>query len=231
MLNLKVLGSIALDFLKKNYLVVFIGIFAFYMYNKSVEDKKQVISMYNAMQDSTIVKMDKLGRKYSETSQIRASDTKVFLTTNSNDPSIKALQEEVKSLKNKLEDGGSVTKFNTNINIQKPLQITYQDDGSISANATDNKWYDIKNTIRGSEGETDVKIYNKYTVSLIKEKGEYVAQIRNENPYAVTDSIKSFVKIPSNINKKYSVGVGVSYDPINKNVIPTVSIHRNIFSF
>lgn len=220
-----------LEFIKDNFLIIFLIVFCLYMFNKSSNDNKQILDMYKAMQESTVVKIDKLGRKYAETSQIRTSDTKVFLTTNSNDPSIKALQEEVKALKNKLEDGGSVTKFNSNITIQKPLTVTYKDDGSILSNATDNNWYYINNTIKGSEGKTDIRIRNNYTVSLVKEGKEYVAQIRNENPYAITDSVKSFVKIPIEDNSKYSLGVGISYNPFNEKITPTISLHRKIFNF
>jgi hypothetical protein len=173
--------------------------------------------MYSAISDSTSHKIDYLGRKFSETSQIRTSDPKIFLSVKSDDASVKALQEEVKRLKGKLTEGSSVTQFSDGTHIDTPTV-----NGMFS-----DAWVSINNSV---PNRSIVDVRNHYSVSLLKDKGEYVVQVRNDNPYSKgIDSIKTFVKVPKD-EKKWSLGVGAGYNPIDGRILPLIGIQYKLIN-
>lgn len=186
----------------------------FSLQSKEQADRDNMVKFMNAIQDSTYHKIDNLGRKYSQTGQIRYSDPKVLLNVKTSDPAVKELQEEVKRLKNKLSDGSSVTNFSNDLHID-----VNTDNGLYS-----DKWVNIDNS---KQNRSIVDIKNKYSVSLIEDKGEYLVNVRNDNPYSKgIDSVKTFVKTPKP-EKRWSVGVGIGYNAKGE-VLPSIGINYNI---
>ncbi len=179
--------------------------------------QSDMIQFVNAIQDSTSHKIDNMGRSYAETSQIRSSDSKIFLNLKTDDPAVKQLQDEVKRLNGKLEEGSSITNFTDNTYIDvKTTKGKYQDE-----------WVSVNNE---NVDRSIIGVKNKYSVSLIEDKGEYLVNVRNDNPYSGgTDSIKTFVKTPKP-EKKWSLGAGIGYDPITGTIKPVVGIQYKIIN-
>lgn len=179
--------------------------------------KDSMVQFMNAVQDSTAHRVDKWGRSFSETSQIRSSDSKIFLNLKTDDPAVKQLQDEVKKLNSKLKDGSSVTNFTEDTHI----------DVITSNGVFRDNWVSVNNT---NQDRSIVDIKNKYSVSLIEDKGEYLVNVRNDNPYSKgVDSVKTFVKT-SKPEKKWSLGVGASYDPIEGTIKPSIGLHYKIIN-
>jgi len=192
------------------------GLLYLYIGEKSSNKDKELLGVMQAVQDSTSHKIDNLGRKFSETSQIRSSNPKVFLNVKNNDEAVKSLQEEVKKLKGKLTDGSSVTQFSNSIHID-----TTTTNGKFS-----DKWVDIDNS---QASRTRVDVRNHYTVALIEDKDNYIVNVRNDNPYSRgVDSIKTYVKIPKD-ERKFSVGVGIGYNAKGE-ILPSFGITYKIFN-
>ena len=81
---------------------------------------------------------------------------------------------------------------------------------------------------RKDRGVVDVK--NEFTVNLLEDKGAYVAQIRNSNPYSKgIDSIKTYVKVPKH-EGRWSVGVGGGYDGFSGKIAPMIGIQYKLFN-
>jgi predicted RND superfamily exporter protein len=180
----------------------------FYFQSQKSSQQSDLVSMVNAISDSTSHKIDNLGRQFSETSQIRSSDSKIFLSVKSDDAAVKALQEEVKRLKGKLTEG------------------THVDTTTVNGKFSD-VWVSINNSV---PNRSIVDVRNHYSVSLLKDKGEYVVQVRNDNPYSKgIDSIKTFVKVPAP-EKKWSLGVGAGYNPIDGRIIPVIGIQHKLIN-
>lgn len=193
-----------------------IGLLFFSLQHRNQETQDNMVKFMNAVQDSTYHKIDNLGRKYSQTSQIRYNDPKVFLNVKSSDPSVIALQKEVNDLKGKMRDGSSVTNFSNDLHIDVPI---------VSGKFSD-KWVNIDNSL---ENRSVVDVKNKYSVSLIEDKGEYVVNVRNDNPYSKgVDSVKTFVKTPKP-EKKWSIGVGIGYNAKGE-ILPFAGITYNILN-
>lgn len=188
-----------------------------YMKGEMHSQKEDMVMFMNAVQDSTAQKMDKWGRQYAETAQMRNSDQKIFLNLKSEDPAIKELQAEVKRLNSKLKEGSSVTNFSDDTYI----------DVSTKDGVYKDEWVSVNNI--GME-RSIIGVKNKYSVSLVEEKGEYLVNVRNENPYSKgVQSIKTFVKTPK-AEKKWSLGAGVAYDPISGTIKPVVGVQYKLFS-
>ena len=196
--------------------IVLLGYFYFVEKNNNANAAKEALSALVASQDSTSHKMDELGRKFSQTSQIRSTDPNVFLKIKSNDEAVKRLQSEVKRVKGKLSAGSSVTQFSEDIHIDVPMvEGKYSD-----------KWVSVSTLPNRSV--VDVK--NEFTVNLLEDKGIYVAQIRNSNPYSRgIDSIKTYVKVPKP-EGRWSVGVGGGYDGLSGKIAPMVGIQYKLFN-
>lgn len=194
-----------------------LGVFLVYMNGQMNTQQEDMVRFYNAVQDTTAHRIDKWGREVSETSQIRNSDPKVFVTLKSDDPAIAKLQEEVKKISSKLKDGSSVTNFSDNTYIDvKTNKGQYQDE-----------WVTINNI---GVDRTIVGVKNSYSVSLVEDKGEYLVNVINENPYSKgADSIKTFVKTPKP-EKKWSVGVGMGYDPISGTIKPVIGVQYKLIN-
>lgn len=189
-------------------------LFFFYFQSMLSSQRADLQSFYSAVSDSTSHKIDNLGRKFSETSQIRTNDSQIFLSVKSDNAAVKALQEEVKQLKNKITEGSSVTQFTDGTHV----------DATTTNGKFSDRWVSINNSI---PNRSIVDVRNHYSVSLLKDKDEYVVQIRNDNPYSKgIDSIKTFVKIPAP-DKKVSLGVGLSYDAYGK-ISPSLQLHYSL---
>ena len=196
--------------------IILLGYFYFVEKSNNANAAKEALSVFVAAQDSTSHKLDELGKKFSETSQIRSTDPNVFLKLKSNDEAVKRLQSEVNRVKGKLSTGSSVTQFSEDIHIDVPTT-----NGKYS-----DKWVSISTL--PNRGVVDVK--NEFTVNLLEDKGAYVAQIRNSNPYSKgIDSIKTYVKVPKP-EGRWSVGVGGGYDGLSGKIAPMVGIQYKLFN-
>lgn len=227
--------SIILGILKKikfevifPYLLIIIGFF--YMTNLQNQTKNDLLQFTNAMQDTVRVSVDKYGDKVAQISQLRTENPKVFLNIKSNDADIIRLQEEVKKYKNQIKEGSSVTVFDSSTKIDTTLAVNYNKDGTVTANASDNKWYSIKNTIiPDGVSTTSLEVKNEYTVAVVEEKGQSVVKIKNKNPYSTEGEIRTYANLPKQ-DKKVSLGVGVGYDPILGTIKPELQIQYKLLN-
>lgn len=203
------------------------SIFLLYIFNQQ-HQKDDAATLITALQDSVTVKMDKYGDKVSQISQIRTSDPKVFLSLKTNDAEIKKLQEEVAKYKNQLNNGGSVTVFNSSVAVDTTL-IVKNENGVIESSASDGQWYSVKNIITGDTGRTSLAVKNEYTVAVVDESGKSVVKIKNKNPYATEGEIRTYANLPKE-DKKISLGVGLGYDPFTGQVKPELQLQYKILN-
>ena len=220
----------SINFTKILPYILVIGMF-FYLQHEKNQARQEVVSMVTAMNSVTEKKIDDMGRTYFQGQQVRGNE-KIFLSLKSDDSSVRELQAEVKKLQNKLEDNGSVTQFTENTFIDTTLTVSKNQDGSIISADYSDDWVSVKNripTVELIQARTNINIKNKYTVSLIKDKGEYVANIRSENPWVHgVDSVRTFTKVEE--KKHWSVGVGLGYNPIDGRILPTVGVQYKLFN-
>ena len=186
--------------------ILLVGMY-FYMEYKNDQTIKQIQNSYTALADSTRHSIDKFGDHVAQTPQAQFSDKNIVIKMNpGNDAELKRLQEELKKYKN----GSSVTVFGSTTKIDTTL-TTKINQNSIEANATDGKWFSIKNNIV-SDGisTTHVEIKDELAIVYTKEDGKNVAIVKNKNPYSTTGEIKSFVPLQKEA-ERISVGVGLGY--------------------
>lgn len=200
-----------------------------YFDSKIASNQEQILSMSNSASAPTTSVVDESGETAYQTPQIRGSE-KIFLKIDpGNDRALKELQDQVKILKNKLGESGSVTRFQEELVINKEVKLTpIRDNKGINARYED-EWVKTSTNVMldGSNSNSDINIRNKYNVELIKDNGEYVARIKNMNPYSQgVDSIKTFVKVKP--EKKIGVGVGVGYDPITGSIKPEIQLQYRV---
>jgi len=200
--------------------IVIILMVVFYFNEKATKEQKEneTIALNKALADSTIQKIDELGRKFSQTSVLRATDPKTLLAIKSKDASIIKLQKEVKRLKGSMTAGSSVTQFTDKLHIDVP---------TVNGKFSD-KWVGIDNS---SLNRSVIDVKNNYSVDLIQKNGEYLAQIRNDNPYSTKiDTIRTFVEIPKTPpDRKFSVGVGIGYNAKGE-ILPSINIQYKLFN-
>lgn len=199
----------------------------FYLQNKSNNQQQQVIDMINSSHAPTVKVVDESGNSAYQTSQMRG-DKDIFLKIDSgNDKVLRELQEQVKLLGNKLNNGGSVTKFKEEVKIDTTLLVQKKENG-VNASFKD-EWVDINNDINfdNTKSRTSVLIKNNYSVALIKEKGEYTARVKNLNPYSSgIEDIKTFVQVKE--PKKFGIGVGLGYDVFKNELKPEFQLQYRI---
>lgn len=223
---LNLLGKIKLGALLP---YIIIGCAFWYLTNQKSESDKHMIELVNAMQDTVKVHVDKYGDKVYQISQIRTTDPKVFLNLKTNDAEIKRLQEEVAKYKNQLNNGGSVTIFNSSVKVDTTLTTTVME-GGVMASASDGEWYSVDNFIvPDGKSTTSLKVKNDYTVAIVEEGGKSVVKIKNKNPYATEGEIRTYANLPKE-GKKVSVGVGFGYDPINGTIKPELQLQYKLLS-
>lgn len=199
-----------------------------YLESGKRQSKEDLIQFASALQDSVKVSTDKYGDKIAEISQIKTETPKVFLNLKTNDADIKRLQEEVAKYKNQIKDQGSVTVFNSSVKIDTTL-TTKITDTAIEANATDGKWYSIKNTIvPDGVSKTSLAVKNDYTVAIVEEGGKSVVKVKNKNPYATEGEIRTYANLPKT-DKKINLGIGLGYD-MNGIIRPEIQLQYKVFS-
>lgn len=203
--------------------VLFVG-FYFYMEHKNAETIKQIQSSYTALADSTKHSIDKFGDHVAMTPQASFSDKNIVIKMNpGNDAELKRLQEELKKYKN----GSAVTVFGSTTKIDTTL-TTKISGNAIEANASDGKWYEIKNTIvPDGVSTTHVAIKDELAIVYTKENGKNVAIVKNKNPYSTTGEIKSFVPAQKESDQiTFGVGVGYAFDG---KLRPELQLHYKLF--
>lgn len=187
-------------------IVALIVLFAASWWQGRRQDKADTAQLINALQDTVKVSIDKYGDKVSSISQIRTDRPQTFLAIKSNDAEIHRLQEEVRKYKSQIDQGGSVTVFNSSVDVDAPLPLTMQQDGQM-AGKTGDEWYSID----VHSGRAILGVKNKYTVALVQEDGKGVVLIKNENPYSKEGEIRTYAPLPK-IEKRWGIGPYVGYD-------------------
>lgn len=214
-----------LDLLKSNVfwtVLLVVGMY-FYMEHKNAETIKQIQSSYTALADSTKHSIDKFGDHVAQTGQASFSDKNIVIKMNAgNDVELKRLQEELKKYKN----GSSVTVFGSTTKIDTTLTVKINDK-AVEANASDGKWYEIRNMIvPDGISTTHVAIKDELAIVYTKEGGKNVAIVKNKNPYSITGEIKSFVPA-QNEPGRISLGVGLGYD-LNGSIKPELQLQYRL---
>ena len=197
----------------------------------SNQKTNETLEMVNALQDTVKVYTDEYGDKITEISQIRTSDPKVFVNVKTDDKRVQELQAEVDKYKSQLEQGGSVTQFESSTHINTPLILSTTEDGKIKGTASDSTWYQLETTFDpiSKQVESDVKIKNDYTVAIVEDDGQVVVKIKNRNPYSTEGEVRTYAKLPKD-EKKWGIGPFVGYDPIKGSTIG-VGISYHIFEW
>jgi hypothetical protein len=179
---------------------------------RHAEDMRRQTEFFGAVMDSTRHIIEH-GQRVAETSQIRTSDPKVFLTMKSDDPRVQALQREVALYRRELAThGGSVTTFTSSTKIDTTVVVSRDALGGVSMAASDGKWFKMSAAAGGDgNGTMKAEIRNDYTVAIVEEKGRGLVKIKNRNPYSVEDSVKVYATLPK-VQKRWGIGPYAGYD-------------------
>jgi len=200
------------------------------MMNNQKQSADEAIKFNNALRDSVQVKIDKYRDRVYEISQLRTQTPKIFLDLKTDDKTILKLQAEVEKYKNQIKEGSSVTIFSTGTQIDTTLSVKHNEDGSLSAHATDGKWYSVNNRIdeRGVS-TTSLQVNNDYSVAVVEEGDKDVVKITNNNPYSTEGEIRAYTNLPKR-DKKVSVGVGLGYSPIDGTIKPELQLQYKLLN-
>lgn len=137
------------------------------------------------------------------------------------DSTINALQDVVSKYKKQLKTGGTavVIKGETDISSNSPTIIEYTNYDTVPIpifpiykSVHNNKWYTIKTKANKDSTYIDLKVTNSYDVVVSKEKGEWVADVTNHNPYSSTKSMRAYnVEIEKVRQKRINLAVFGGY--------------------
>lgn len=180
--------------------------------DKSIDELSGVISALNDTLKTT---------RYSDSSSkatIKAFSTQKvqdFLSLKTKDSTINELQKVVSQYKDKLKSGGSVVlvKGETNISGNGNTIIEHTSYDTINnpvfpvyTSTITNKWYNIKTRADKDTTRVDLKVFNVYNVVVAKEKGEWVADVTNFNPYSATETARAYsIEMPKQKQKRVTV--------------------------
>lgn len=186
-----------------------------------------------AMNDTMTSERNKNGEHVAKIAAFETQSVKDFLQLQTQDSTIKKLQDEVKRYKNKLSGGGSVTVITTETSAQGSTTSTITESDTVMKDSmiyvypkyefTINqfgKWITGSGYAKLDSSYLDLKVVNNYTVTVGYEKrkipGKFFkqkvafAEVTNENPYTETKSLRSYtVSVPK--QKNFGVMVGIGY--------------------
>ena len=203
----------------KHYIYIIIciclGSYIYYQYDESA------LLEYNqgVLEDSITTYKNKEGQYVATISTFEDANTEIFLSLETKDKEVLALQETVKTYKKKLKDRGSATNVGTETEIDTVFRTTVivETDSSITYKSAIPLEPWIIGTIIMTKDSTILKlsVINKYTVvvgddSKMFKKGTPYVEVTNENPYTKTTSLRAYqVTLPK--PKKFFVGPAVGY--------------------
>ena len=222
--------------MKINYLTIILGIVVVLLVAntlKGCQDAKELKILNEALDAKLITWKDKEGLNNAKITAFEARDADTFLDLQTKDSLILELQDEVKKAKRQIKKGGSVTilegetKFDTIFTPSNGKIYTHLFNEYITGNVS-NEWIDsdfgfkldsIDNkTFKIDSTKFNLKVRNKYIVTLGKENGKAFAMVKNLNPYTSTTALRafetSFPKPPKiTIGGFFGPGVLLAKDP------------------
>lgn len=208
--------------------IAIIVILATLLLNSRRELEEQII-LQEAIHAELETWIDKDGVNRARIQSLETSNTKDFLKLTTKDSSIIALQKSVKSMEKYLKKQGSVTNFSTSTGIDtsaktkvienkvQPQFPIYWSDFNLQ-DKQGKSWVYGNSTATKDSTTLKLNVINDYSVTLGIEptgflglgKGKPFGDVKNYNPYSVTEELRTYqVTIPK--PKRFGVGPVVAY--------------------
>lgn len=207
------------------------GIAYLLFFKGCIRTSNEQVNLYENLDDTTVYYKNLSNENVARNSLLETDKAKTFLLIQSRDSLVRKLQARVKEYQNKLKEGGSVTNFdsNTEINNTTP-SITFYDtvrtlDGeslTIPCSDTYTTSYEdkyVNYSIKASKDSTNVKIAinDSYSVILgsdrikpFKKRKEFV-EIINDSPYSKVKNVKTYQIQDERKPVRLSLGLQVGY--------------------
>lgn len=222
--------------------VIFLGVI-FIMLNLYFKEKDSRIeqeTLVEASASSLLVWKNKNGENLAKIQVLETKNEKTFLAFETQNQTIKELQELVKENQKLFKDSKGVAgiiKSETTIDTTTATTVTETDqEHPIYSSNIENEWYSVK--VKSSFDYTNISLKTYHNLSLVMgsesqgffKKDKTFATVKDSNPYSnitdmrvynVTENTKNFVvgpyggygvvKVDSDIKIGWQIGIGITY--------------------
>lgn len=202
-------------------LLLLLGVFAIRTIRNQGHTIDEQVNLIVALNDTVKTVRLENGDQKATIKSLSTGRTEDFLTIQSQDSSIRHLQQIVRDYKGKLSSGSSVVTVKG--------ETIIRDTGSVRVDTVSNpvwptytslitkKWYTANMRMNGDSSFLNLKVVNAYDVIVYKEKKQWVADVINHNPYSQTLQMRAYnVEIPNQRPKRVALALFGGYGlPLN----------------
>lgn len=204
--------------------------------------KESAANIYAALSDSLKYYKNKSGNTTARISVLETEKAKHFLVLQTKDVTVQQLQQVVKDYKDKLTKGSSVTlglietvnKMTQITQIVKRDTIRVIDPNGYTDNfiyptyrdSLRNEWIDYAAQMNKDTATLDLKISNKFSIIVGKDKKGPFADITTYNPYSAVKTSRTY-QVAQPRPKKFGIGASSGVTYYNDKARPYIGIGLN----
>ena len=204
-----------------------VGLIAYFMGQKTKKEVQEDKTTIAALTDSLHTSRNSEGKQVATIKAFENQKAKDFLTLQTNDATIKRLQEDVENYKKQIKHGGGVVVVSgsTDIHSTIPTQVIKPVNDSLPTYKFTFKddWINILGVAKSSSTELKIGILDSYTIAFGHDHDGPFVEVTNDNPYSVTKTMRGFItKMPP--PKKIGIGVQMGYGINGHGLSPYIGI-------
>lgn len=196
------------------------------------DNLKENNNLLIAANDTLRKKKNKDGSQTATIALLQASNVNKLLKLKTQDETIKALQEEVKKHRDKLDAGGSVTTFST----ATTFSAVHQTDSTVLASTgcdsviyssnKDTTWVKYSIEARKDATRLNLKVKNAFTVVIGREKVGFlkyrpIVDVTSKNPFTDIGTLRAFEVKDTRPQRRISLGAQLGFGVLFKGQIST----------
>lgn len=216
------------DILRKTSLIpwilIIVGVWAYYMnFKKTTNDSNKIQEQHNTINALADTVKTVVNEDQSKTASITAFETqreKDFLTIQSQQEEIVALQNLVRKYKSKLDEGSSATRFTSETKVNsgsKTTSILVDSFPEYHSNINLDNWIVGKSRATKDSTYLSLSLRNEYDVivgaeryGFLNTKRKPFVDVTTHNPYSEVKTLRTYrVKVPD--PKRMGLGVHIGY--------------------
>lgn len=185
--------------------------------------------------DTLSKRKNKDGSETAKIALLESYNTKLILKLNTQDETIKSLQNIINKNKERLGDQGSVTVFSTStvLSDTQTTTVTVVDSSTVySACNKDSTWIKWSTLATKDSTHLDLKVNNAYSVIIGSERSKWYkkktsfVEVTNSNPYTSTQALRAF-KVKDNRVNRISIGLQGGYGITLRGLSPYLGLGIN----
>ena len=185
--------------------------------------------------DTLNKKKNKDGSETAKIALLESYNTKLILKLNTQDETIKSLQNIINKNKERLGDQGSVTVFSTStiLSDTQTTTVTVVDSSTVySACNKDTTWIKWSTIATKDSTHLNLKVNNAYAVIIGSERSKWYkkktsfVEVTNSNPYTSTQALRAFQVKDTRVNR-IGLGIQAGYGITLKGLSPYLGLGIN----